>query len=359
MHVQQKISSFADLAEISAWLRERSAKPQHERLVYRAWLRRAAWPEPGAGKLPRTLCAGLPFLREELAALAVSGLRREGGDGVSSKMLLRLSDGRTVESVVLPKNAVCVSTQVGCAVGCAFCMTGRGGLTRQLGSAEIVAQVAAAREINPAIRKVDFMGMGEPAHNLRAVMEAVQFLGTYGDFGHKSLMISSSGSRRLFQHLMALPRQAVKPALALSLHSTRDELRSALMPHADKMTVRDLVAAAEAYSRMARTPVQYEWVLLQGVNDGVQEADGLIALLAGRSAMVNVIPVNEVSGSPFKRPPKAACLGFVRRLREAGIVSTIRQSAAQDVLGGCGQLRSRLIEGAAGSAARRALDISA
>ena len=342
MHVQQKIPSFADLAEISAWLRERSAKPQHERLVYRAWLRRAAWPDPGAGKLPRTLCAGLPFLREELAALAVPGLRREGGDGVSSKMLLRLSDGRTVESVVLPKNAVCVSTQVGCAVGCAFCMTGRGGLIRQLGSAEIVAQVAAAREINPAIRKVDFMGMGEPAHNLRAVMEAVQFLGTYGDFGHKSLMISSSGSRRLFQHLMALSRQAVKPALALSLHSTRDE-----------------VAAAEAYSRMARTPVQYEWVLLQGVNDGALEADGLIALLAGRNAMVNVIPVNEVSGSPFKRPPKEACLGFVRRLREAGIVATIRQSAAQDVLGGCGQLRSRFIEGATGSAARRASDTSA
>lgn len=357
--MQQKIPPFADLSEISAWLRSRRARPQHERLVYRAWLCRADWPDPAAGKLPRKVYAGLPFLREQLSALAKPCLRQEGGDGVSSKMLLRLADGRTVESVVLPQNAVCVSTQVGCAVGCAFCMTGRGGLMRQLGGGEIVAQVAAARQVNTDIRKVDFMGMGEPAHNLRAVMEAIQFLGTYGDFGHKSLMISSSGSRRLFESLMALPRQAVKPGLALSLHSTRNELRRALMPHADKMTVEELVAAAEAYSRMARTPIQYEWVLLQGVNDGAQEVDQLIALLAGRNAMVNAIPVNEVSGMPFKRPSKTACLAFVRRLREAGIVAKIRQSAAQDVLGGCGQLRSRLIEYGSDSAAHRASGISA
>lgn len=222
-------------------------------------------------------------------------------------------------------------------------MTGRSGLRRQLGSAEIVAQVAAARCMNPALRKVDFMGMGEPAHNLKSVLEAVQFLAAYGDFGHKALMISTSGDSRLFQALMALPACEAKPALAISLHSTFDEKRRMLMPKASRIAAAELVALSEAYARASRNPVQFEWVLIHGVNDGDDEAERIGRLLAGRSAMLNVIPVNPVDGTGFMRPGKEACLRFVRKVREAGIVATIRMSAAQDVSGGCGQLRSRVL----------------
>ncbi|EWS62053.1 putative dual-specificity RNA methyltransferase RlmN [Hydrogenophaga sp. T4] len=122
-----------------------------------------------------------------------------------------------VETVLLPRDGVCVSTQIGCAVGCVFCMTGTTGLIRQVGSAEIVAQVALARSLRP-VKKVVFMGMGEPAHNLDNVLEAIDLLGTVGNIGHKNLVFSTVGDPRVFE---ALPRGRVKPALALSLHTTR------------------------------------------------------------------------------------------------------------------------------------------
>jgi 23S rRNA (adenine2503-C2)-methyltransferase len=130
--------------------------------------------------------------------------------------LLDLADGQTVESVLLPRDGVCVSTQVGCAVGCRFCMTGRSGLLRQLGSAEIVAQVVLARR-RRKVAKVVFMGMGEPAHNMDNVLEAIELLGTAGGIGHKNLVFSTVGDRRVFERL---PQGKVKPALALSLHTT-------------------------------------------------------------------------------------------------------------------------------------------
>lgn len=341
-------SPYCDLGFLRERLTALRAKPQHERLVARAWLGRAAWPEAGDARLPKGLSEAIPEIRSELERLVRPAAESPGSDGASRKLLMELTDGETVETVVLPKDSVCVSTQVGCAVGCAFCMTGKGGLVRQLGSAEIAAQVASARRVNPAVRKVDFMGMGEPSHNLRAVLEAVQFLASFGDFGHKGLMISSAGDRRLFRSLMALTAAEAKPGLALSLHSTYDEKRRRLMPRAPELAVEELVALAEAYSRFARYPTQYEWVLIRGVNDGEDEASRLASLVAGRNAMVNVIPVNPVEGTGFERPEKAACLRFVTRLREAGIVAKIRVSAAQDVDGGCGQLRSRVIREAAG-----------
>jgi 23S rRNA (adenine2503-C2)-methyltransferase len=152
-----------------------------------------------------------------------------------------LPDGQTVESVLLPAPAgLCVSTQVGCAVGCVFCMTGTGGLLRQLGSAEIVAQVALARTLRP-VNKVVFMGMGEPAHNLDAVLEAIELLGTGGNIGHKNLVFSTVGDPRVFERL---PQQRVKPALALSLHTTSRPCAE-LLPRAPRFDPADLVRPAK------------------------------------------------------------------------------------------------------------------
>ena len=139
----------------------------------------------------------LPAIAAELEALARVHAEHPGEDG-SARLLVELADGQTVESVLLPRDGLCVSTQVGCAVGCVFCMTGRDGLRRQLGSAEIVAQVVLARR-RRTIKKVVFMGMGEPAHNLDNVLEAIELLGTAGAIGHKNLVFSSVGDRRVFK----------------------------------------------------------------------------------------------------------------------------------------------------------------
>ncbi len=249
---------------------------------------------------------------------------------------MALSDGLTVEAVRLPRDGLCVSTQVGCAVGCVFCMTGRGGLLRQLGSAEIVAQVALARQ-RRAVRRVVFMGMGEPAHNLEAVMEAIELLGTAGAIGHKSLVFSTVGDARVFERL---PRGPVKPALALSLHSTRPALRARLLPRAPRIDPADLVAEGERYARATGHPIQYQWTLLEGVNDGADEIEGIATLLAGHHAMINLIPFNAVPGLDLRRPSWEHAAAMARQLNRRGILTRLRRSVGQDVEAGCGQLRA-------------------
>ena len=208
------------------------------------------------------------------------------------RLLVELADGQTVECVLLPRDGLCVSTQVGCAVGCVFCMTGRDGLNRQLGSAEIVAQVALARSLR-VVRKVVFMGMGEPAHNLDNVLDAIELLGTEGAIGHKNLVFSTVGDRRVFERL---PLGRVKPALALSLHSTCAELRATLMPRAPRIDPAELVELGESYARATHYPIQYQWTLLEGINDSDEELDGIVRLLAGKYAVMNLIPYNTVAG---------------------------------------------------------------
>jgi 23S rRNA (adenine2503-C2)-methyltransferase len=244
---------------------------------------------------------------------------------------------RTVESVLLPRGGLCVSSQVGCAVGCVFCMTGLGGLERQLGSAEIVAQVALARSLRP-VTKVVFMGMGEPAHNLDAVLEAIDLLGTGGGLGHKNLVFSTVGDRRAFERL---PQGRVKPALALSLHSTDAALRARLLPRAPAIAPDELVALGDAYARATGYPMQVQWTLLDGINDRADEIDGLVRLLAGKLAVLNLIPYNTVDGLALARPAPDRARAMVRALQRRGVLTKLRQSAGQDVQAGCGQLRAR------------------
>ena len=244
--------------------------------------------------------------------------------------------------MLLPRGGLCVSSQVGCAVGCVFCMTGRGGLERQLGSAEIVAQVALARSLRP-VTKVVFMGMGEPAHNLDAVLEAIDLLGTGGGIGHKQLVFSTVGDRRVFERL---PQGRVKPALALSLHSTDAALRARLLPRAPAIAPDELVALGDAYARATGYPMQVQWTLLDGINDSADEIEGLVRLLAGKYAVLNLIPYNTVDGLALARPAAERSRAMARELHRRGILTKLRQSAGQDVEAGCGQLRARHERGA-------------
>ena len=331
--------SYWSVSDIRTHLRALGANPKHEHRVLRLWsqaLPQTQGRRPLDSFMPAAVREALPEIETRLQALTVLREQHPGEDG-SARLLVGLQDGQSVESVLLPRDGLCVSTQVGCAVGCVFCMTGREGLVRQVGSAEIVAQVALARKLRP-VKKVVFMGMGEPSHNLDQVLEAIDLLGTAGNIAHKNLVFSTVGDERVFERL---PQQQVKPALALSLHTTRADLRAELLPRAPRFDPQDLVEAGERYARATGYPIQYQWTLIEGVNDGPEELDGIVRLLSGKYALMNMIPFNSVPGLPYQRPSWERAAEIARTLHRRGILTKLRQSAGQDVDGGCGQLRAR------------------
>jgi len=366
-------------------LQDLGAKPCHEDRLLRGWSQVRSYDIKGSPAeifFPAAMRNALPAIEAELeglarvhgeypaASLTLALSQRERGlnlrsDDEVARLLVELHDGQMVESVLLPRGGLCVSTQVGCAVGCVFCMSGRDGLIRQLGSAEIVAQVVLARK-RRAVSKVVFMGMGEPAHNLDNVLEAIDVLGTLGGIGHKELVLSTVGDVRVFERLMErchsspeivgrtsvrlvglkpdLPddtRSTVKPALALSLHSTDAALRAKLLPHAPQIPVEALVERCEEYARATGYPTQYQWTLIEGVNDSDAEMDRIAQLLKGKYALMNFIPFNAVEGLPYRRPAAERTAAMMQTLNRQGIYSRVRDSAGQAVEGACGQLRAR------------------
>lgn len=329
------------IQDIHQQLATLGAKPVHIGRMTRAWLNglpldAGTRHQKTEDFLPFSVRNGLPAVSQAIEGLVSLRSEHPGADG-SARLLVALADGQMVESVLLPRAGLCVSSQVGCAVGCVFCMTGKSGLLRQLGSAEIVAQVALARRFRP-VRKVVFMGMGEPAHNLDSVLDAIDLLGTDGGIGHKNLVFSTVGDPRVFERL---PGQKVKPALALSLHSTDAALRRELLPRAPVFDPAELVELGEAYARLVDYPIQYQWTLLKGINDGQDEMDGIIRLLRGKFAIMNLIPYNSLDDDEFRRPDADRIHQIMRYLHENGVLTKVRNSAGQDIDGGCGQLRAR------------------
>ena len=326
-----------------ARLRGLGAQPLHVERILRDWVRNAGHDHGRrrpADFLPKPVREALPQLDLELDAMARILSTHPAEDG-SARLLVGLADGQTVESVLLPRDGVCVSSQVGCAVGCRFCMTGQGGLVRQVSSGEIVAQVVLARRRRP-VKKVVFMGMGEPAHNLDNVLEAIELLGIEGDIAHKNLVLSTVGDARVFERL---PQGRVKPALALSLHTTKPDLRAELLPRAPRFDPAALVEEGERYARLTGYPIQYQWTLLAGVNDGQDEMEAIVDLLRGKYAVLNMIPYNANDGLPFRRPSWDKSRAIAAWLTERRVLTKLRDSAGQDVDGGCGQLRARGVPG--------------
>jgi 23S rRNA (adenine2503-C2)-methyltransferase len=369
------------IAQLRQRLRDLGAKPCHEDRLLRGWSQVGSYDRkhsPAADFFPAAVRRELPSIEADLDNLARLHSEHPAGAGVA-RLLVELRDGQMVESVLLPRGGLCVSTQVGCAVGCVFCMSGRSGLQRQLGSAEIAAQVVLARR-RRAVSKVVFMGMGEPAHNLDNVCEAIDLLGTQGNIGHKNLVFSTVGDLRVFERLMegltpplspTLSRwgrgnerevgqagilsqdknsqmqssiPAVKPALALSLHTTDAGLRAKLLPHAPQIAIEELVERCEVYARATSYPVQYQWTLIAGVNDGDAEVERIAQLLCGKYAVMNFIPFNAVDGLDYRRPSPERIASMVHTLKRHGILARVRDSAGQEIEGACGQLRARAVK---------------
>jgi len=330
-------TGFAE--ELDRRLAGAGASSRQRARVWRAWLSGAslgAAAEARDARFGRRLLAELERLEAELAAAARLVELSAGPDG-AERGVVQLADGRRAEAVALPSGSACLSSQVGCAVGCGFCVTGLGGLERQLSALEIVLSFALLARTR-RLRRALFMGMGEPAHNAAAVLAAGQVLAERAPLGRNHVVISSVGDRRLFERLHAHP---LKPALALSLHSADDRLRRELLPRAPELPVAELVELGEAYARHGGTPIQYQWTLLHGVNDSDRDLLAAVPLLAGKRAVLNLIPWNPAPELAYERPEPERCREAVRLLMRHGVLAKLRWSAGLGAEAACGQLRAR------------------
>jgi 23S rRNA (adenine2503-C2)-methyltransferase len=262
--------------------------------------------------------------------------------------LLDVGAGQAVETVYIPepnRGTLCISSQAGCALDCAFCATGRQGFNRNLSATEILAQVVLARNaIAPAqITNVVFMGMGEPLANYRNVVAATSVL--LDDFAYglsrRRVTISTAG---MVPQLRKLATDC-NVALAVSLHAPNDELRDRLVPINRKHPIAELLDACWQYAEvLASRQVTFEYVMLDGVNDSVADAKALVRLLKGRPAKVNMIPFNAFPESEFRCSAPAAIDAFWQTLMRAGIVATIRRPRGDDIAAACGQLAGRVAD---------------
>lgn len=327
-----------DIKEVETELREKGASQIHIEHFWRQWIKRKA-PTARTPRLPANAQETAQNLKRDLQNL-VEVVEVCSSSDQGKRLVLKLKDGQLIETVILPREGVCVSTQVGCAVGCVFCMTGRSGLIRQLSDLEIAAQVEVARRFQP-IKKVVFMGMGEPSHNLRRVLSAINFLAAYSGISYKNLVISTVGDKRLFE---AIKNSKIKPALALSLHSTSDEKRKQLMPNIQPLSVEEMMSFAAEYARLGAYPVQFQWTLIEGVNDDDQEVENIIKFWKDQNAILNMIPVNKIEDSSYHRPSVKKMESIAERLKRGHVLLKFRNSAAQEVEGGCGQLRARILQ---------------
>jgi 23S rRNA (adenine2503-C2)-methyltransferase len=287
--------------------------------------------------------------RARLAARALTGLpdveRATVSQDGSRKLVFQLGDNTRVSAVLMPDHdriTLCLSTQVGCGYGCAFCLTGTMGLTRNLTAGEIVGQLLVANAMLGTDQRVShlvFMGMGEPLANYAALVSAIRIItdARLGlGYSPRRVTVSTVG---LVSGIDRLGREDLKVNLAISLHAASDEIRSRLMPINRSWNLGALVDAVRRYPLAPRQRVFFEYVLLDGVNDSDEEARRLVRLLRGIRAKVNLIPFNDWEGSTFARPPIARILAFQAILLKAGVTTTVRWSKGEDIGAACGQLR--------------------
>jgi 23S rRNA (adenine2503-C2)-methyltransferase len=265
----------------------------------------------------------------------------------TTKFLLQLQDGRRIESVYIPDTPAqtfCVSTQVGCAMACAFCLTGKMGLVRHLSAGEIAGQVrvlAHHTTLAGSSFNIVLMGMGEPLHNYDATMKALRMLADEAGLGvhPKRVTLSTVGLVPAIERLAAEP---LMPNLAISLHATTDDGRDALVPLNKRYDLEAVIDACRKFPVGKRSRITFEYVLLAGVNDTLDDARRLVRLLNGLRAKVNLLPLNEAPGIPFRRPSDDAVDAFARVLADRGVIVSVRKSRGRDIRAACGQL---IVEG--------------
>ena len=276
--------------------------------------------------------------------------RLHSSDGATIKLLCEFADGQTAETVLMRHsygNSVCVSTQAGCRMGCAFCASTLHGLQRNLTAGEIAAQVIGIadflRQEGARVDTIVVMGSGEPLENYNNVIAALRLLHeeyTIG-LGYRGVTLSTSG---IVPGIERLAEEGIPISLSISLHAPTEELRSQIMPVNRMYPLADVLRAARMYAQRTKRRVTYEYILIRDLNDGVREAEQLAKLLKGQLASVNLIPINPVPERNLFRPDKAAIRRFQKILEERHITATLRREMGTDIQAACGQLRNRLME---------------
>lgn len=277
-------------------------------------------------------------------------------DGDTTKILLKLNDGTLLETVLIqyksvnpkghPRSTVCVSTQVGCAMGCVFCATGQMGFERNIKAEEIVTQVIHFAKLlqkrDEHITNIVFMGMGEPLANYEEVLKAVKILTNPKAFGigQRSITISTIG---IIRAINQLAEEKLQIGLAISLHAPNNKLRRSLVPSASPHSVKDLIAAGKRYFKKTGRRVTFEYAMISGINDKPEIANELARLLKNNGSHVNLIPVNPTAGN-FKKPPKSRVIEFEQILLESGVNCTVRVEKGSEISAACGQLRTDILE---------------
>jgi 23S rRNA (adenine2503-C2)-methyltransferase len=339
-------------SELEAALESRGHKRFHARQIFRWIYKRGVTDLSAMTDLSRELRA---TLAEQFTITTPQVATRERSTDGTEKFLLRLADGRQLESVFIPDTPAmtfCISTQVGCAMACAFCLTGKMGLVRNLTAGEIAGQVralAAALDMLDKKFNIVLMGMGEPLHNYDETMRALRILNDEHGLAvsPRRVTLSTVG---LLPALEKLAREPLMPNLAISLHAPNDRLREELVPLNKKYGVEEIIAACKRFPLSKRSRITFEYVLLAGVNDSPDDARQLAKLLAGVKSKVNLIPLNAAPGIPFERPSDQAIDQFARILADRGMLVSVRKSRGRDIRAACGQL---IVEGQRPSPAQR------
>lgn len=346
--VPESLYGFS-FAQLEQRLERDGVSPSHARSLWRALYR----------DLETDLTERLDFsppllrwLRANIGAgLAVESLsvrqHIESSDARTHKLLLGLQDAQEIETVVMAypgRHTACLSTQVGCAMGCVFCATGQMGFTRHLAAGEIVAQVVHSQRLlrtmgEPGLRNLVMMGMGEPLHNYDSVMQALNIISDRGglNVGPNRITVSTVG---VVPGILRMAQEGQPYHLAVSLHGMNDEERSALLPVNRRWPLAELLDACRVYIQTTGRRIVFGWTLIEGRNDSPEHAHRLGALLAGIEAHVNLIRLNPTDGFDGTTSGNAAAEVFRDLIQEGGLPCTIRQHRGIDVAAGCGQLRA-------------------
>lgn len=328
-------------AEATTWLAERNQPAMRARQIQRWLFAGRAQTFAAMTDLPAGLRAEL---EESFKPLGTDIVKRSQADDHTAKLLLRLVDGNLVECVLIQEDkrrTACISTQVGCGMGCVFCASGLDGLVRNLTRAEIIEQLLHLRNTLPEgerLTHIVVMGMGEPLANLENLLEALALAcGPAGlDIGARHVTISTVGLPAKIRQLADLGKQY---HLAVSLHAPSDALRSRIIPTNDKVGLDAILAAADYFFAETGRQVTFEYVLLRGLNDAPEHARELGKLLSNRQAHVNLIPFNDVAGLSYRRPSEESLEAFVAALRQDGISVKVRKRKGSEIDAACGQLR--------------------
>jgi 23S rRNA (adenine2503-C2)-methyltransferase len=330
----------ADLLELEDLLVQAGAPRFHARQLFQWIYRRGITEFDAMTDLGRELRARLTA--DFRISTPVVERREQSSDG-TTKYLLRLADGQLIESVFIPdtpSNTFCVSTQVGCAMKCAFCLTGKMGIVRNLTAGEIVGQVRVlARDLAMLDKRFNIvlMGMGEPLHNYDATMKALRILAEEHGLAvsPRRVTLSTVG---VLPALEKLATEPLMPNLAISLHATTEDQRDLLVPINRKYGLQELLDACRRFPLKRRNRITFEYVMLAGVNDTPEDAKRLVRLLNGIRAKVNLLPLNEAAGIPFERPSDDRVNRFAKVLADHHLTVSVRKSRGRDIRAACGQL---------------------